>query len=235
MHADPALEQWMSEVLDHRFDNLALLIEALTHTTYANEHPKAKANERLEFLGDSVVGLVMAQFIFERFPALPEGEMTKLRAAVVCEPSLAGRSRELGIGVRMRFGKGESVSGRNRDSILADAFEAVVGAIYLDGGLEAARRFVIRELEPVVVAARQGQLRADYKTQLQERLQRQGAEAPQYRLLAESGPAHDKRFQVGVFFQGRMLGTGWGRNKKEAEQEAAREALALGLEDAKRV
>lgn len=228
MQLDPALEKWSHEVLEHRFQNGALLVEALTHTTYANEHPKARANERLEFLGDSVVGLVVAQHIFQRFPDLPEGEMTKLRAAVVCEPSLASRSRHLGVGDRMRFGKGEEVSGRDRDSILADAFEAIVGALYLDGGLEKARQFVLRELEPVVVAARQGQVRVDYKTQLQELLQREGAEAPQYRLLAEEGPAHAKRFQVGVYFKGALLGTGWGRNKKEAEQEAAREALSGG-------
>lgn len=225
---DPALETWSHEVLEHGFQNGALLVEALTHTTYANEHPKARANERLEFLGDSVVGLVVAQRIFERFPGLPEGEMTKLRAAVVCEPSLAARSRHLGVGERMRFGRGEVVSGRDRDSILADAFEAIVGAIYLDSGLEAARQFVLRELEPVVMAARQGQVRVDYKTQLQERLQKEGAEAPQYRLLLEEGPAHNKRFQVGVYFKGALLGTGWGRNKKEAEQESAREALSGG-------
>lgn len=213
-------------VLGHGFQRGALLIEALTHTTYANEHPRARANERLEFLGDSVVGLVVAQHIFERYPELPEGEMTKLRAAVVCEPSLAGRARQLGVGALMRFGKGEAVSGRDRDSILADVFEAVVGALYLDGGLEVARRFVLRELEPVVTAAQQGQVRVDYKTRLQERLQREGAEAPQYRLLAEEGPAHNKRFQVGVYFRGTLLGTGWGRNKKEAEQESAKEALS---------
>lgn len=225
---DPALERWSQQVLEHPFQNGALLVEALTHTTYANEHPKARANERLEFLGDSIVGLVVAQHIFERFPDLPEGEMTKLRAAVVCEPSLAGRSRQLGVGARLRFGRGESVSGRDRDSILADAFEAIVGALYLDGGLESARRFVLRELEPVVGAARQGLVRVDYKTQLQELLQREGAEAPQYRMLTEEGPAHAKRFQVGVYYKGNMLGTGWGRNKKEAEQESAREALSGG-------
>lgn len=222
---DPALAAWSQTVLEHQFQNGALLLEALTHTTYANEHPKSRNNERLEFLGDSIVGLVVAQHIFQAYPNMPEGEMTKLRAAVVCEPSLAQRARALGLGGQMRFGKGESVSGRDRDSILADAFEAVVGAIYLDGGLEMARTFVLRELAPVVTAARQGEVRVDYKTQLQEQLQREGAEAPHYRLLAEEGPAHNKRFQVGVYFRGAMLGSGWGRNKKEAEQESARQAL----------
>lgn len=225
---DPDRRTWSTQALAHTFQTEALLVEALTHTTYANEHPTARSNERLEFLGDSVVGLVVAAHIFNRFPDLPEGEMTKLRAAVVCEPSLAGRARALGIGQFMRFGRGEAVSGRDRDSTLADAFEAVVGALFLDGGLEVARDFVLRELAPVVEAARQGLVRVDYKTHLQEQLQRDGAAAPQYRLLAEEGPAHMKRFQVGVYFHGELLGTGWGRNKKEAEQEAAREALSGG-------
>ncbi len=222
---DPELRAWCAEALGHRFRDEALLLEALTHTTYANEHPRARANERLEFLGDSVVGMVIAAHLYERYSDLPEGELTKIRAAVVCEPSLASRARALGLGKYMRFGRGESVTGRDRDSTLSDGFEALVGALYLDGGLEAAQRFVLRELGPLVEAARKGLVRVDYKTQLQELLQRQGAAAPQYRLLVEEGPAHLRRFQVGVYFQGRLLGTGWGRNKKEAEQEAARQAL----------
>ncbi|MBY6276221.1 ribonuclease III [Symbiobacterium thermophilum] len=222
---DPGRRAWCAEALGYEFRDESLLLEALTHTTYANEHPRARANERLEFLGDSVLGMVIAAHLYERYPDLPEGELTKIRAAVVCEPSLAERARALGIGRHMRFGRGEAVSGRDRDSTLSDAFEAVVGALYLDGGLEAAQRFVLRELGQLVEAARQGLVRVDYKTQLQEQLQRQGAAAPQYRLLVEEGPAHLRRFQVGVYFEGRLLGTGWGRNKKEAEQEAARQAL----------
>nr|PZN70060.1 MAG: ribonuclease III [Bacillota bacterium] len=222
---DPELRAWCAEAVGHQFRDEALLLEALTHTTYANEHPGARANERLEFLGDSVVGMVIAAHLYERYPDLPEGELTKIRAAVVCEPSLASRARALGIGQQMRFGRGEAVAGRDRDSTLSDAFEALVGALYRDGGLEAAQRFVLRELGPLVEAARQGLVRVDYKTQLQEQLQRQGAAAPQYKLLVEEGPAHLRRFQVGVFFEGRLLGTGWGRSKKEAEQEAARQAL----------
>jgi len=172
-----------------------------------------------------VVGMVVAQYLFEQFPDLPEGELTKLRAAVVCEPSLASRARALRIGEFMRFGKGETVTGRNRDSTLADAFEAIAGAIFLDGGLEAARRFILRELAPIVTEARKGQVGVDYKTQLQERLQREYMEGPCYKLLAEEGPPHNKRFQVGVFHRGQQLGAGWGRNKKEAEQEAAQRAL----------
>lgn len=215
----------MLEELGYQFRDEGLLAEALTHTTYANENPKAQANERLEFLGDAVVGLVVAQYLFHTYPNLPEGDLTKIRAAVVCEPSLAGRSRALGLGQRMRFGKGETVSGRDRDSILADAFEAVVGAMFLDGGLEVARSFILRELSPLVEEARRGQVRVDYKTRLQEQLQQKWLEGPVYRLLAEEGPAHSKRFQVAVFHRGNQLGEGWGRNKKEAEQEAARQAL----------
>lgn len=226
---DPEVAAWAEAVLHHRFQRGELLVEALTHTTFANENARARNNERLEFLGDSVVGMVVAQHLFEQFPDLSEGELTKLRAAVVCEPSLAGRSRALRIGDFMRFGKGETVSGRNRDSTLADAFEAVVGALYLDGGLDVARSFILRELSPIVADARNGQVGVDYKTRLQEQLQREYTEGPSYRLLAEEGPPHNKRFQVGVFHRGRQLGAGWGRNKKEAEQAAAHQALeALG-------
>jgi ribonuclease-3 len=223
---DPALRAWMSDQLGHTFTSSSLLVEALTHTTYANENAKIPANERLEFLGDAVVGMVVAQHLFETYPELPEGELTKLRAAVVCEPTLAGRARHLAIGRFMRFGKGETVSGRDRDSILADAFEAVAGGLLLDGGLEVARSFILRELGPIVAEARRGQVRIDYKTRLQEHLQRESIEGPTYRLISEEGPPHNKRFEVAVHHRGVLLGTGWGRNKKEAEQEAAMEALA---------
>jgi ribonuclease-3 len=221
------LQEWTNSSLGYTFGKPEYLVEALTHTTFANENPRARSNERLEFLGDSVVGMVIAQHLFTEYPNLPEGELTKIRAAVVCEPTLAARSRELGIGGRMRFGKGETVSGRDRDSTLADAFEAVVGAIYLDGGLEVARSFILRELAPLVAMARSGQVRVDYKTRLQELIQEHHPEGPVYRLLEEEGPPHNKRFRIGVCHQERQLGTGWGRNKKEAEQEAAHEALRL--------
>lgn len=221
-----SVDSWAAATLGRHFQNRELLAAALTHTTFVNENPKASANERLEFLGDAVVGMVVAQHLFERYPDLPEGDLTKIRAAVVCEPSLASRSRAMGVGELLRFGKGEQVSGRDRDSILADAFEALVGALFLDGGLEVARSFILRELGPLVGEARSGQVRVDYKTRLQEHLQRDGLEGPAYRLLAEEGPPHNKRFQVGVVHRGSQLGAGWGRNKKEAEQEAARQALA---------
>lgn len=215
----------IEERLGHRFQERQLLVEALTHTTFANENPGTSSNQRLEFLGDAVVGMVVADYIFRTYPELPEGELTTLRAAVVCEPSLAARTRELGGGQWMRFGKGESVAGRDRNSTLADLFEALVGALFLDGGLDVARSFVLRELTPVVAQARRGQVRVDYKTRLQEWLQRKWNEEPVYRLLNEEGPPHDKRFFVGVYHRDQQLGTGWGKNKKEAEQMAAREAL----------
>lgn len=219
------LKDWTRASLGYAFQSPRLLLEAVTHTTFANENPGAPSNQRLEFLGDAVVGMVIAQYIFETYPDLPEGELTKIRAAVVCEPTLAGRARALGVGALLRFGKGEAVSGRDRDSILADAFEALVGAIFLDGGLEAARSFVLRELSPLVAPARRGLVRVDYKTRLQELLQNRTSEAPVYRLLAEEGPPHERRFQVAVLHRDVELGSGWGRSKKEAEQEAARVAL----------
>jgi ribonuclease-3 len=223
--SDHELLRWTQSSLGYTFHNPGLLLEALTHTTYSNENPGAPSNQRLEFLGDSVVGMVIASQIFQQFPDLPEGELTKIRAAVVCEPTLAARSRALEVGGHLRFGKGEAVSGRDRESILADAFEAIVGALFLDGGVDVARRFVLRELAPLVAPARSGLVRVDYKTQLQEWIQERYPEGPVYRLLAEEGPAHNKRFQVGVYHREASLGDGWGRSKKEAEQEAARVAL----------
>lgn len=217
----------MEEALFHSFRSPLLLIEALTHPSFTNENPQVKeSNQRLEFLGDAVVGLVVSQHLYQAFPDWPEGELTKLRAAVVCEPTLARRSRALGVGTWLRLGRGESATGgRERDSILADAFEALAGAVYLDAGLEAVHRFVLRELEPEVASARAGRHRLDYKTRLQEHLQRHSPDYPTYRLLSEEGPDHQKRFLVAVVHKEKVMGQGWGRSKKEAEQEAAREAL----------
>ena len=220
-----ALLTWAQVALGHAFRSPEVLQEALTHTTYANEHPKASSNQRLEFLGDAVVGLTMAEHLFHQFPQLPEGDLTKIRAAVVCEPALAARARALELGSQLRFGRGEAVAGRDRDSTLADAFEAIVGALYMDAGWDAARALVVRELSPLVSQAFQGTARSDFKTRLQESLQRGQGDPPTYRLLEEDGPAHGRRFFVGVYHKGRQLGTGWGRSKKEAEQEAARVAL----------
>jgi ribonuclease-3 len=219
------LTAWAKEKLGHDFWRPALLVEALTHTTWANENPPKPSNQRLEFLGDAVVGLVMAAALFEAYPDLPEGELTKLRAAVVREPALAARARGLGLGAHLRLGRGEEATGRDRDSTLADAFEAVAGALYLDGGLPVAQAFVRRELLPLAAIAREGALHVDWKTRLQELLQRDGKGAPVYQLLAEEGPAHDKRFQMGCYRDGVLLAAAWGKSKKDAEQEAARLAF----------
>jgi ribonuclease-3 len=216
---------WGKTALGHEFRRPALLAEALTHTTWANERAPMPSNQRLEFLGDAVVGLVMAQALYEAYSELPEGELTKLRAAVVREPALAGRARALGLGAHLRLGRGEEPGGRDRESILADAFEAVAGALYLDAGLSVVQAFVRRELLPLAAIAREGALHVDWKTKLQEVLQSDGRGAPTYQLLAEEGPAHEKRFQMGCFREGALLASAWGKSKKDAEQEAARLAL----------
>lgn len=219
------LAAWAKTQLGHDFRRPALLTEALTHTTWANENPPKPSNQRLEFLGDAVVGMVMADALYAAYPELPEGELTKLRAAVVREQALAARARALGLGAHLRLGRGEEPTGRNRDSILADAFEALAGALYLDGGLSVAQTFVQRELVPLAAIARQGALHVDWKTRLQEALQRDGRGAPVYQLLAEEGPAHEKRFQMGCYREGTLLAAAWGKSKKDAEQEAARLAF----------
>jgi len=225
------MERWMGEHLSHPFRRRELLETAFTHRSYANETPGVKeSNQRLEFLGDAVLGLVVSQYCYERFPDWPEGDLSKVRAAVVCAPALARSARTLAIGEVLRLGRGEaSTGGRDRDSNLADAFEAVVGALYLDGGLEAARPFVLQALMSELAAVQDGQRATDYKTQLQEHLQRFSAESPTYRLVAEEGPDHAKTFTMAVYWGGRVLGRGAGHSKKEAEQEAARQALAALL------
>lgn len=224
----------MGEHLSHPFRRRELLAVAFTHRSYANETPGVhESNQRLEFLGDAVLGLIISQHCYEQFPDWPEGDLSKLRAAVVCAPALARCARALGMGEVLLLGRGEAgTGGRDRDSNLADAFEAVVGALYLDGGLESARSFVLRALAPELAAVRAGQRASDYKTQLQEHLQRFSAESPSYRLVSEEGPDHAKTFTMAVYWGGRTLGRGAGHSKKEAEQEAARQALAALLPSA---
>lgn len=212
----------LEKTLGYAFRNPALLRTALTHTSYSNENPGTPSNERLEFLGDSVLGFLTATELFERHAAFAEGELTRMRAAYVCEASLAQAAAALGITDVLLVGRGERLDGgRRRPSIMADAFEAVLAAVYLDGGLEPARRCVLnflldRELPSSV---------SDYKTMLQELTQKNGGPAPEYILTGESGPDHNKLFEVAVRVGGKPLGSGSGRNKKAAEQEAARQAL----------
>lgn len=220
------LEELMDK-LGYRFRNPRLLQKALTHSSYANEGRHGlESNERLEFLGDSVLGFVAAKYLFEKETG-PEGELTKLRAAVVCEKALCSYSKELGLGDYLLLGRGERMTGgAQRPSILADAFEAVIAAMYLDGGLEPVRAFVLRFVEKEANNQRRRHFK-DYKTTLQEIVQQNPEERLEYVLTGESGPDHNKQFIVEVHLNSNVIGTGRGRSKKEAEQQAAREALKL--------
>ena len=214
--------------LEYKFNNVKLLENALNHSSYANEvRGGVTSNERLEFLGDSVLSVIVASYLFENFKSIPEGELTKLRASLVCEKSLCAFSRQIGIGEFLRLGKGEEKGGgRERDSILADAFEAVLAAIYLDGGMAEAERFVLRYVLPEL-KHRDDEVFKDYKTALQEIIQRNPEESVTYHLIGESGPDHNKVFEVTVNLNSNIIGKGTGRSKKQAEQMAAKEALKL--------
>lgn len=213
------------------FNRPELLITALTHPSYLAEHPSEKShNQRLEFLGDAILGSFVADYLFHQYPGHPEGQLTRMRAAVVCEATLARLARSLKIGSYLRLGRGEDISGgRKRSSILADALEALTAAIYLDQGWEKARLFLRNLLKDEIDRTARG-LHKDYKTSLQEVIQRQGNEKLSYILLGESGPDHAKHFVSGVSWRSKMLGKGSGKSKKEAEQQAARAALeSLGI------
>ena len=217
----------IEEKIGYRFRDPELLRQALTHSSYANERGWGRlgCNERLEFLGDSILGYFTAEYLYRGYPDKPEGEMTKLRAELVCENSLAKVAEALELGKALLLGRGEELGGgRGRPSITADAVEALLAAVYLDGGAEEARRFVYTFiLSNAPRAAREGS--HDFKTLLQELVQRDGAESPLYRMTGESGPDHCKVFSAEVLVDGRALGEGSGRSKKEAEQNAARDAL----------
>ncbi len=216
----------IEKVIDYEFKNKVLLETALTHSSYANEKQLSReCNERLEFLGDSVLGVITAEYLYHNLNHLPEGEMTKRRAACACEKSLFGFAKEIDLGKYILLGKGEErTGGRKRASILADAFEALIAAIYLDGGLEQARKFV---LDFVKRSAEKQMSFRDYKTELQEIVQKNPHEHLSYVLVAESGPDHDKRFEVEVNLNSNVIGCGVGKSKKLAEQQAAKQALEL--------
>lgn len=216
----------LEEKLGYTFQNQALLENALTHSSCANEsRGKLQSNERLEFLGDSILGMVVADHLYRNHPDLPEGELTRTRAALVCEESLVEVAAQLHLGEYLRLGRGEEAGGgRRRPSIQADAVEAVLAAVYLDGGIGSARkiiqRFILcREIEGLNSSR-------DYKTALQELVQRESGQVLKYRLTGEEGPDHDKRFFVEVDLNGAPLGSGKGHSKKEAEQMAAKAAIA---------
>lgn len=220
------LEEY-EELIGYRFRDRSILETALTHSSYANEH-KCKSYERLEFLGDSVLGFVTAEYLFSQFPNLPEGQLTKTRAALVCEKSLCAFSKSLRVGSFLRLSHGERNSGgRERPSILADVFESTTAAIYRDSGdLEEARKFILRFIVPAAKNQSQKPFK-DYKTTLQEIIQQNPEEQLEYVLTGESGPDHDKHFTVEVHLNSNVIGKGGGKSKKEAEQQAAREALEL--------
>ena len=216
----------LESALGYRFRNITLLQNALAHSSYANERwqDSLKSNERLEFLGDSILGMVVAKHLYENFPDRPEGELSRMRADMVCETSLARIADQLSLGQHLLLGHGEEqTGGRNRASILADAMESVIAACYLDGGMEAAealiRQFVLCSV-PVVRMQN-----ADYKTALQEQVQQKKNQTLSYTLTGESGPDHDKRFTVEVLLNGIVVGSGTGKSKKRAEQDAAKNAL----------
>lgn len=214
--------------LNYKFKNINLLKNALIHSSYANEvRGNTHSNERLEFLGDSVLSIIVSEHIYTKFPNMPEGELTRMRASLVCEKSLCEFSRELGIGAYLKLGKGEDKNGgRDRDSILADAFEAVLAAIYLDSGIEPAKNHVMNTVLRDLKHHEEDTFK-DYKTTLQEIIQRNPEESVSYFLIDETGPDHNKSFTVEVRMNSNVIGTGSGKNKKQAEQMAAKQALQL--------
>lgn len=222
--------QALEENLQYHFHNADLLAAALYHSSYANEHRALgiESNERLEFLGDSVLGFVTAEYLYARHPELPEGDLTRIRAALVCEESLHEAALRLRLGEYLRLGKGEEQGGgRSRPSILADATEAVFAAVYLDGGIAAASALIHRVLLDCQKEETVEEKRRDYKTLLQELVQRRNGQELHYEMLRETGPDHCKSFVTGVFLNGKCVAEGEGRSKKEAEQSAARAALAV--------
>ena len=217
--------QELEKNLGYTFKNKELLKQALTHSSYANE-TRTQSNERLEFLGDSVLSLIVSDHIYNRFNT-PEGELTKLRAALVCETSLYEFSKELNIGDFMLLGKGEQqYKGNERPSILADAFEAVLAAIYLDGGMKPAKDLVLRFVKEDLIHTEKITFK-DYKTKLQEVIQKNPEERLEYVLVDEQGPDHNKEFTVDIMLNSNVIATGKGRSKKAAEQSAASKALEL--------
>ena len=220
--------QELERKLNYAFRNPALLQEALNHSSYANEHRAAHlhSNERLEFLGDSVLGFVTAEFLFQRHPEAPEGDLTRIRAALVCEESLHEVAQSLDLGRYLMLGRGEEQGGgRERPSILADATESVFAAVYLDGGMEAAGALIHRVLLDKEREEAVEERRRDYKTELQELVQRKSGSTLSYRMVGSNGPDHAKVFEAAALLNGEAYSTGTGHSKKEAEQSAARAAL----------
>lgn len=230
----PAVSRDDLEALEHRLrvrlSDCELLRQAVTHRSYLGETTGFESNERLEFLGDSVIGMVVSEHLYKCLEGRPEGDLSKAKAVAVSEPTLADAARALEFQSAMLLSTGEHMSGgRDRDSILSDMYEAVVGVIYLDRGLDAARRFILRTLSSVLQQIEEGSHLRDYKSQLQQLSQSRHRVTPRYLVVHETGADHDKTFTVEVQIEGRTLGRGVGKSKKQAEQAAAGQALSLGL------
>ena len=216
----------LETAIGYHFQNIQLLQNALTHSSYANErwHNSLLSNERLEFLGDSVLGMLVAEYLYRTFPNRPEGELTRMRADMVCEQTLAAAANRIGIGEHLLLGHGEEQGGgRKRNSILADAMESVIAACFLDGGIEAALKVVQQFILVEVPVKKMHNI--DYKTQLQELVQQKKNQVLSYVLVGQSGPDHDKQFEVEVSLNGKVVGRGTGSSKKRAEQDSARAAM----------
>lgn len=214
--------------IKYDFNDKKILNEALTHSSYSNEYKKSRNrnNERLEFLGDSILGLIISTHLFNLKKDLPEGELTKIRAAIVCERSLKEVAKKIQLGDFLMLGKGEETTGgRKRDSILADAVEALIAAIYIDSDFKNASDFVLEFMDDIIGEAIEGKIMRDYKTQLQEIIQRYSKEPIVYKLTDQMGPDHDKVFKMQVSLGDKVIGSGSGKSKKEAEQQSAKDAL----------
>ncbi|MCL2616712.1 MAG: ribonuclease III [Defluviitaleaceae bacterium] len=212
--------------MEYTFNDKTLFELALTHSSFSNENNLPTSNQRLEFLGDAVLELIISDTLYRQYPHISEGELTKLRASIVCEPSLCEVAKSLGLGEKILLGNGEEMSGgRERGSILSDALEALIGAIYLDGGLEHARKFIRSNfVDKLEGGAAQG-FEADYKSRLQELIQNRQKSTVVYRIISQEGPDHDKRFTAEAVNESRVVGRGVGKTKKDAEQQAAYAAL----------
>ncbi|MFA5074299.1 MAG: ribonuclease III [Nitrospirota bacterium] len=212
--------------IQYAFKNPELLQRALTHKSYANEHRVSSHNERMEFLGDAVLNLIVSGYLMKTCPQSNEGELSKLRAAIVSEAALAEIARIIGIGKYLLLGKGEEqTGGRDKDSLLANSLEALIAAVYLDAGTTAAETFILRFFKNLIQRTCSLPLAFDYKTGLQELCQERIKQLPKYKIVSETGPDHLKQFSVELFIKGELFGTGIGKTKKEAEQRAAKEAL----------
>jgi len=230
-HEEKPLQDFAKKI-GYEYKNISFLATALTHSSYSNEMKskgvKTDCNERLEFLGDAVLSLITSEYIYLKLKDCKEGELTRIRATVVCEDSLFGFAESIDLGAALFLGNGEIISnGRNRKSTLADAFEAVLGSVFIDGGLDAAKKFLFKFIEkPISDIVKEGEIK-DYKSLLQQIIQQNNGEVLEYVLVGESGPAHEKIFEVRAMLNSNIVGEGKGRSKKAAEQNAAKEALAL--------